>query len=112
MHEVAEVQDTAASKLLWVLGGAGADWMVHVDPFQPSASGVGLPFEPGLWPAASHEVGVVQETELRLLLTDPGVAGGVFALARRTDRNLAGRRDPGVAAQTPVSQPPRAQLSA
>src|ERR1700722_14325146 len=73
MQEVADVQDTAASRLLWEFAGAGACWMVHADPFQASASGVGLPLEPGVWPAASPEVGAVQETELRLLLTDPGV---------------------------------------
>jgi hypothetical protein len=47
--------------------------MVHVDPFHASARGIVPLFGPSIWPTASHEVAVLHETALRLLLTGPGV---------------------------------------
>jgi hypothetical protein len=70
MQSVAEVHATLARLLVRAPLGLGVGWIVHVMPFQCSASVV-----PSLDPTAVHAVTEVHETPLRLLLVAPLGAG-------------------------------------
>lgn len=65
VHAVGDVHETPVSWTSEVFVGNGTGWIVHLVPFQPSASGcVGKSEKPDA-PTAMHEVAEVQDTPCR-----------------------------------------------